>query len=145
MIEPKEITITTGKGDDRTYIISKFPAVAGREIVAKYPISNIPKLGDYGVSEEVMLKLMSYISVPIEGANPIPLKSRVLVDNHVPDWETLAKLEIAMMEYNCSFFGNGLALNFFSGLAQKAQAMISKMLTDSLVQSSQTEKPPTTN
>jgi hypothetical protein len=140
MIEPKEIEIETQKGEKRVYIISKFPAIQGREIVAKYPLSAMPKLGDYAVNEETMLKLMCFVAVPRENGAPLQLTTRALVDNHVPDWETLAKIEIAMMEYSVSFFGNGRASTFFEGIAQKAQALIFKTLTDLSGQSSPKEK-----
>lgn len=134
LLEPKEIVIKTQAGNDKTFIVSKFPAVAGREIVAKYPLSAMPKLGEYQVNEETMLKLMSYVGVPRDGGEPLQLTTRALVDNHVPDWETLAKIELEMMGYNCSFFGNGRASNLFEGIAQKLPTLITKILTDSLQQ-----------
>lgn len=142
MLQPKEIPIRTQAGTEKTYVISKFPAVAGREIVAKYPLSGMPKLGDYAVNEETMLKLMNFVAVPADGGTLLALSTRALVDNHVPDWETLAKLEIAMMEYNCSFFGNGRASGFFEGIAQKLPTLITKILTDSLQQLSAKNKQP---
>lgn len=134
MLQPKEVPIKTQDGGERVYVLSKFPAIAGREIIAKYPLSAMPKLGDYAVNEETMLKLMSYVGVPGVGANgePLRLTTRALVDNHVPDFETLMRIEIAMMEYNVSFFGSGLALGSFEGLARKAISWIVRTLTDSL-------------
>lgn len=142
MLEAQEITIKTQAGTEKRYVISKFPAIAGREIVAKYPLSGMPKLGDYQVNEETMLKLMSYVAVPGENATNLQLTTRALVDNHVPDWETLAKLELAMMEYNCSFFANGRVSGFFEGIAQKLPSLITKILTDSLQQLSAKSKQP---
>jgi hypothetical protein len=130
MIEPKEVSIALQDGSERTYIISKFPAIQGREIVAKYPLSAIPKLGDYAVNEEVMLKLMSFVAVPRESGVPLALSTRALVDNHVPDWEALARIEMAMMEYNVSFFGNGKGSSFLEAITAKAQAFLSRTLTD---------------
>ena len=66
MIEPLEVKITTQKGDEKTFIISKFPAIQGREIICKYPLSGMPKLGDYQVNEETMIKLMSFVAVPTD-------------------------------------------------------------------------------
>lgn len=132
MIDPKEVEI-----DGKVYVLTKFPAVAGREIVAKYPLSAIPKLGDYAVNEETMLKLMCYVGVPREGKEPLMLTTRALVDNHVPSWETLAKIEMAMLERSCSFFANGRGSTFFEAIAQKAQAFLTQTLTASLAQSSQ--------
>jgi len=140
MIEPKEITIETQRGESRVYILSKFPAIQGREIIAKYPLSAMPKLGDYAVNEETMLKLMAFVGVPQEGREPLRLSTRALVDNHVPDWETLARIEFAMMEYNVSFFGNGKGSTFLEAITQKAQQFLSKTLTDLSAQSSPKEK-----
>lgn len=145
MIEPKEITLTTQAGVERTYIISKFPAVAGREIVTKYPVSNIPKLGEYQQSEEVMLKLMAFTASVSPDGNQVALTTRALVDNHVPDWETLAKLEWSQLEYNTSFFGNGLNSDFFENFSQKAVTWISKTLIPLLATSLQAAKPPSKN
>lgn len=145
MLEPKEITVTDQAGVERTYIIHKFPAVAGREIVTKYPLSNIPKVAEYQQSEEVMFKLMAFVGVPMQGNPPLMLTTRVLVDNHMPDWETLMKVEMAVLEYNVSFFGKGAISGFFASMSPKVAAWISETLIPSLVASLQTEKPPSSN
>lgn len=136
MLEPKEIQIENPDGSVSTFIISKFPAIAGREIISKYPVSNIPKLGDYAVSEEVMLKLMSYVAVPRETGEPLKLTTRALVDNHAGNWETLVKLEAAMLEHNCSFFANGKGSTFFEAITLKARQFLSQTLMDLSAQSS---------
>lgn len=136
LLQPKEIEI-----NGKTYRISKFPATVGREIVAKYPVSNMPKLGDYKVSEEVMLKLMSYVEVVLPERS-IRLSTQDLVNNHVPDWEALAQLEWEMLSYNCSFLTNGKSLSFFEKLARLAEQKISEILTASLGKSSARAKQP---
>jgi hypothetical protein len=140
MIEPKEEEI-----DGKIYILSKFPAIAGREIIAKYPISILPKIGDYQVSEETMLKLMCYVGIPRKDSQPLMLTTKVLIDNHVKDWEVLLKIESLMMEYNCSFFRNGRISTFFQDVAQNIPAWISKMLMALSEQLSQKVKPPSMN
>ncbi len=139
MLEPKEVKIKTQAGAEKDFIISKFPAIAGREIIAKYPISAIPKLGDYQVNEETMLKLMAYVAV-VSGDDKIMLTTRALIDNHVPDWETLARIEVEMMGYNCSFFQNGKISSFFDIIKKNARQLISSTLTDSLGQLLRTGK-----
>lgn len=136
LLQPKEIDI-----NGKTYRISKFPATVGREIVAKYPVSNMPKLGDYKVSEEIMLKLMSYVEVVLPERS-IRLSTQELVNNHVPDWEVLAQLEWEMLSYNCSFLTNGKSLSFFEKLAHLAEQKISEILTASLGKSSARVKQP---
>jgi len=145
MIQPKEIEIETQTGEKRVYVLSKFPAVQGREIIAKYPLSAMPKLGDYSVNEETMLKLMGFVGVPRDSGEPLRMSTRALVDNHVPDWETLARIEFAMMEYNCSFFANGKGSGFLSAITAKAQAFLSQTLMDLSAQSSQKKQPRSTS
>lgn len=139
LLEPKDFEV-----DGRKFIISKFPAVEGREIISKYPLSGIPKLGDYAVNEETMFKLMKYVAVKI-GDSIIPLSTRELINSHTGDWETLIKVEWEMLGYNSRFFRDGRLSTFLKDLSQKLPAWISKMLTDSLGQSLLKEKPHSTN
>ncbi len=140
MIEPQEVTI-----DDRVFILSKLPAVEGREIITQYMPTALPKIGDYKSNEVVMLKLIKYAAVKLSEERTIQLSTRELINNHCSSWELLVKLEWAMLEYNCTFFQNGNLSNFFGNISQRLPEWISKILTDSLAQLSQTEKPPTTN
>lgn len=144
LLQPSEFLVTDQDGKEHAYILSKFPAVDGREIVSKYPLSALPKLGDYDVNEAIMLKLMSYVAVDNKGT-PLRLTTRALINNHVPDTETLAKIEMAMLEKNFSFFRNGRVSAYFQGFAQKILESISQTLTDLSARSSPAEKPPSTN
>lgn len=139
MIEPKEILIKTQSGVEKVYIISKFPAIQGREIIAKYPLSAMPKVGDYSVNEETMLKLMSFVAVPCESGH-LRLSTKELVNNHCPDWETLARIEMAMIEYNCSFFQNGIPSAFLNRIKERIPEVASKILTQFSRSSSKAEK-----
>jgi len=135
MLEKKTIEI-----DGKHFIISKFPAVAGREIITQYPLSGIPKLGDYKTNEAIMLKIMFYVAVPMPDTD-LQLTTQALIDNHVGSWETLMKLEMAMMEYNCSFFRNGGISHLLETFAEMLPVWITKMLTALSEQSLPTEKP----
>lgn len=140
-LEPKEIEI-----NGYTFIISKFPAVEGREIFAKYTSSNMPKVGQYEASEAIMLKMMTYVQrVPADGSDPVRLQTKTLVNNHVPNWEILAKLEWQMLKYNFSFFQNGKASDFLKNVGALARSEASKMLTDLLGKSLQAAKPHSEN
>lgn len=142
LLEPKELALTDAVGNPRTFILSKFPAIAGRKIISRYPVTNIPKVGEYQQSEEIMLELMSFVGVPSESGTPLQLTTRALVDNHVGDWETLAKVEWAMLEYNCSFFRGGLSSDFLESISQKAVTWITQTLMPLLARSSPAAKPP---
>jgi len=135
LLEPKQIEINGQK-----FIISKFPATEGRKIITSYPLTAIPRVSDYAANEEIMFKLMGYVSVRV-GNTDLVLSNKDLIDNHIKSWETLMKIEAAMIEYNCSFFQNGLASTFCEGIAQKVPAWILKTLTDFSGQLSPKEKP----
>lgn len=145
LLEEKELILSDASGKERTFYISKFPAVAGREIVTKYPLSNIPKIGEYQQSEDVMLKLMSFVEGVMPNGQRIALTTRDLINNHVGDWETLARVEWAMLEYNTSFFGKGLSSGFLESIGQKAATWIIQTLMPLLAQSLQAAKQPSGN
>lgn len=135
MIKPKEVTVTGVDGETKTFVIHKFSATDGREIVAKYPISALPKIGDYEVNADTMYKLMAYVGISLDSANPenlTMLKTKALVDNHVTDFKMLAELELAILEYNTNFLKSGKASKLLSGLESKVTELISKTLMDSL-------------
>ena len=141
LLEPVERDIELPGGGTKKFILSKFPAIAGREIITQYPTTATPKIGSYSLNEELMLKLMAYVSVPMPDGSGLRLNSRTLVDNHVPDFETLMKIEWAMMQYNCSFFQNGKMSGFLELLTDKALALITRTLTEFSAQSSKKDTP----
>lgn len=136
LIKPKEITVKDSDGDEKTFIISKVPAVDAREVLSKYPTANIPKVGEYRTSEDAMMLMLKYVAVPIEGREPIKLTSKALINNHVVDGEQLMRLELEMLQYNTSFFGKGGNSDFLGGLIRKYLPLIIQTATASLPQSS---------
>lgn len=145
LLQPKEIEITSQSGEVKTYVLSKIPAIQAREIITQYPISAIPKLGDYKVNEAIMFKLMAYVGVQLEGGKALPLTTREMINNHVPDFEVLMRLEAAMIDYNCSFFTKGTGSTFLEIIVQKAQPWTLKILTALREQSSPKEGQPSKN
>lgn len=139
LIDPKEVVIDY-EGEKLKFNISKFPATVGREIISKYPTANVPKIGDYKVSEETMLKLMQYVE-RVYDDRVQELTSEALVNNHVPSWEVLTKIEALMIEYNCSFFKNGKVSDFLNKLKRLADAKNIETLTVSLVKLYQAVEP----
>lgn len=140
LIQPHEIEVR-----GKRYTISKFPATVGREIIYKYPLSNAPKFGEYQISHETMLKLMQYVEVETLDGRTLRLSSETLVNNHVPDWESLALLEKEMLVYNCSFFQDGRALSFLTGLIALLEPKTTATSTNSSAKSSPPAAPASTN
>lgn len=140
MIEPKEVEVR-----GRKYIISKLPATVGREVMFMYPTSNIPKVGDYPSSQKIMLKLMSYVAVVLPDGRELQLTTEDLVNNHIPNAETLLMLEKEMFKYNFDFFQNGNASTFLQELEKRATQKGIGILTTLLERLSLAEKQRSTN
>jgi hypothetical protein len=144
MLEPKEIEIEAN-GKKKKFIISKFNAIEGREIITQYPTTALPKIGDYKTNEDLMLKIMKYVEAVADSGVKIQLTSRDLINNHVVDWEILVKIEYAVLEYNCDFLASGKAIDFFNSLIDLAFQKITSTLTASSGKLSQAEEPRSTN
>lgn len=135
MLDPQTVNIA-----GRDYTVTKFPATVGREILLQYPTSAIPKLGDYKTNHALMLRIMSYVGVVVEGRDaPLMLTTEALVNNHVPDAETLIRLEWAMITHNFDFFTDGRASGILELLMNKAQGLTFKTLTQFAQRSSAKE------
>jgi hypothetical protein len=151
LIEPKEVEIKIDAFDaegnqlTKPYIVSKFPTVAGRAIMAQYVTSAIPKVGDYKTNEETMFKLMNYVAITQPSGAQQRLSTQALIDNSVDSWETCLRIEWAMLEHNFSFFRNGKALEFLMGFFPHLKPWILKMSTRLSEPSSEPVKPPTPN
>lgn len=132
LIKPQNITVKDRDGNEHSFVISRLPATVGREILAKYPVANVPKLGDYGTSTEAMLLMMRYVGIERDDGSILTLKTQALIDNHVPDGEALIRLELEMLKYNTSFFGLAGNSDFVGSLLQKYLPLVMKTLMDSL-------------
>lgn len=127
----EEITL---KG--KTYTLSRFDAITGREILTQYPMTALPKVAEYKTNEALMLKVLQHVYIVAEGRDPLALSTVALVNNHVPDAEVLMKLEWAMLTHNFEFLKNGAASGFLEALARRAQESIGSILTQLLARSS---------
>lgn len=116
----KELTL-----NGKTYHINKFGALAGRAIVAQYPLSVILHNKEYERNEDVMLRLMSHVDVVLADGGVQPLSTRALIDNHISDWADLVAIEIEALKYNAPQFFDGTA----QGLMGRAESWISAKLT----------------
>src|SRR6202021_1134453 len=104
--DPKEITVRDGKGKERTFILHQMSAWDGLEIMTRMPpnlaMLAVPKIGDWPTVQDLVLKIMKYVAVDING-KPLPLSTQALIENHTGDWECLKNLLIAEVQYNNSF------------------------------------------
>lgn len=141
LIEPKVHII-----DGQEFIFSLFPATEWREIVSGYPLTGMPKVGDYASNKTIMLKLMSYVAIPMpNGAPPLRLTTEGLINAHIRLGSTLVKVEWGMLQHNCDFLADGRISGFLEGLLEKLPEWITKILTQLSEKSSTQESPPSTN
>jgi hypothetical protein len=95
----------------KTYIIHKFSPIEGRRIVTSYPLTALPSIADYEKNEEAMLQLMKFVDVVVDG-NPLRLETAALVNNHIPEWKDLVKIELETLKFNCPFITDDNIRNF---------------------------------
>lgn len=141
MIEEKRVEI-----DGKEFVVSKLPATVGREILFKYTSAgkNILTNGDYSVSEDVMLKLLSYAGVYVDN-RLVEFKTADIINNHVKSAMTLLKLEKEMWSYNFDFFTPDKISTFFTKLNGLMEHKTTEILTGLLDKLSQTAKQLSTN
>ena len=115
LIKPFEKTFDLPDGEgSKTFILSKFPATLGREIVKEWLPSMMPN-SDYAKSQALMFKIMSHVAVVTDSGAQIRLTTQSLVDNHC-DAELILDIEAAMMEYNFASFRSGKVSEYLKAL-----------------------------
>lgn len=147
LLNPKPVTVADRNGGEHHYIIGQFPAITGREVAAKYPtsIAALAKQWEenqYGENEKIMLKALSFVDRVLEDGNTVRLSTAALVDNHVPDAETLLRLERALLDHNFSFFEKFNRSISSGGIVQNMIKLVTSTLIGSLQQSSRQGKQP---
>lgn len=147
LLNPKTVFVDDRNGVKQGFVVGQFPAIAGREIAAKYPtsIAALAKQWEenqYGENEKIMLKAMSYVERVLEDGTTVRLTTAALIDNHVPDAECLMRLEKELLEHNFSFFEKFTRSISSGGMLQNMLKLIMSTLTLSLQQSSKQDKQP---
>lgn len=138
MRKPKEIEAINSDGESKTFIIHKFFASDGEEILSALPSAAIPKMTDLGKLKESIGVIFKYVGVMVEGRDdPLMLTTKALMDNHVEDVEQKLRILQQIIGYNFSFFQLGGGSTFFESLIKKHLPLIIQTATDSLRQSSE--------
>lgn len=127
LLEPKVIGVNGYR-----FVISKMPCTVAQEVLFCLPTGLMPMVKNYGKSEEMALKMLSYCERCYEGNPNVPLISKTIIDNNVPDFDTLFKLEQACVAYNYDFFQNGKVWDFLNKAVSLAESKASAILTDLL-------------
>lgn len=145
LLKPKPFSLNDMDGNPVNVVLSRFPMTAGRRILCTYPISALPKIGNYDENEKAMELLMSFVAVIDKNDHAHRMITQALRDNHIPDAETCLRIEHAQLEYNSTFFQKGRLSNFFDECIQMFLAKIFATSTPSQQQSSEKNLQPSNN
>lgn len=116
----------------KNYIINKFGAIAGRAIVAQYPLTMILQNKEYVRNEEVMMRLMSHVEIVLGDGTTQCLTTRALIDNHVEDWSDLVSIELAALKFNAPQFFDGTAGSILSKADNWLTAKLSEIMSKAI-------------
>lgn len=135
LLEPKEVEINGCK-----FLISKMPCMTAQEVAVKLPTGLLPLINQFSQSEEMVIKMLACCQRIYKDKPNVPLISKEIINNHVPDFDTLIKLEHECVQYNYDFFENGKLLNFLNKGVCLAESKVSGILTDLLDKLLQVQK-----
>ena len=127
LLEPKEVTIKGCK-----FVISKMPCLAAQEVIIRIGSGIIPLINQYAISEDMVIKMLSCCQRVYDDKPNVPLISKDIINNHIPDFEVLIQLENECLKYNYDFFAQGRLLDFLNEGLSLAESKLSKILTDLL-------------
>lgn len=127
LLEPKTVEINGYR-----FIISKMPCTVAQEVIFKLPTGLVPLISNFSQAEEMAFKMLSYCERVYNDRPNVPLISKEIIDNHVPDFQTLMKLEQECLQYNYDFFEQGKVLSFLNKGLSLAESKASGILTDLL-------------
>lgn len=117
-------------GEEKTFNISRVPAIKGRELFTQYIPTATPKIGDYKANEKLMKELLGFVEAKMPNGEFIRLENEPLITTHISDWEMLTALELEMIKYNTNFFNpeklSGALKKFNQTLPEKIIKMLKR-------------------
>jgi len=139
MIKPQEIKVVDMDGEEKTFVITRFPATVGMEILYKLPTSGMPKIGDFEVLKGVRDDVFKYVYVKV-GDTEIPLNTSALINQHLTDGETAYKVMGAMLSYNFESIKKLTSSVSLDSISEKILSTVRNLFQEFYKQSSQKTK-----
>ena len=127
LLKPKDVEINGYK-----FIISQMPCTVAQEVAFKLPPGLIPIMGNFTQAEDMYVKMLSYCERVYDDGRHIKLINKDIIDNHIPDFQTLLMLEREVIEYNYGFFNTEKLLTLLNDLLSRVESRASKILMDLL-------------
>jgi len=130
MLNEEIIDIEGKDGVTRKFALYDIPYLdGGREVATQFMSTAMPKVGDYSKNEDLAAKMFKYIAVVQADGVKLPLSTKDLVNNHVPDFITGIKLEEAMLKKQLGFSITGKLREFQQGWKDQLPELISTIMT----------------
>lgn len=108
LIKPKEIEIENLDGEKLKFVIGRYPAVEGLELLALLPSNFASFSKQLPQLKPLILKILKFVSVvkTDDAGNQFELEltTQELIDNNCTDATTLLKLCFESINYNTNFY-----------------------------------------
>lgn len=95
--------LITKSGKEKDIILNKFGAMEGWELQRQFVEFAISKNPEERIA--YTMQVLSFASINIAGAEPIPLKTKALIENHLESWEGIREV------FNAILMDNGIDPN----------------------------------
>ena len=130
LIDAERKVFKTVKGEEVIYFIGKVPWMSGgREILAEYIPSGLPKVGDYKKNEDLARILYANAVAVDKDNNHYPLTTDSMINNHVPDVKVAMELEAAVFDKSTDFLILGRLQEYRSAWSQTLDSLIANLPT----------------
>lgn len=126
-LEAKEIEINGYK-----FTISKMPSTIAQRVLMQIPTGLIPIISNFTNAENAVFEMLSYCDRVYPDGRVVKLINRAIIDNNVPDLQTLMQLEKEVWEYNYDFLDFGALAPFLKKCLCRVESNLSKTLMDLL-------------
>ena len=130
LIGAERKTFTDVKGNPRKYWIGKVPWMGGgREILAEYIPSGLPKIGDYKKNENLARILYAAVVAIDDKGNHFPLTTDSMINNHIPDVKVAMELEAAVFDKSTDFLILGKVHEYRTAWSQTVDSLAASLPT----------------
>lgn len=111
----------------KRYRVKSMDVFDARRVAYEFPITMMPRIGDYAENEKLFRLLMKYVEVEISPNNWQALTTDELIRQHVSP-KDFARLEREVVDFTTGFFSDGNASNIVLTIGEFIIERITKTL-----------------
>ena len=130
LIDAERKTFISVKGKEHKYFIGKIPWMGGgREVLAEYLPTALPRVGDYKRNEDLARILYANVVAIDSDGNHFPLTTDSMINNHIPDVKVALELEAAAFDKSTDFLILGKVLEYRTAWSLTVESFIANLPT----------------